>query len=84
MRYSDEITSLTLWFKAALSSVDTIEITQQQYEYGFGSLPVNLLTICNNAFDVWLIHRKYELSYSQISIAFFTAAEAIGKLKIRN
>lgn len=80
-RYRKELHNLTLWLRAALSCVPEFTITCQQYLYGVDALPSYLKDICNNAFHVWLTHRNYELSYNQMCIAFFSAAEDNNKMR---
>lgn len=82
-RYNVEVEALQQWFQEKLSTLPPIEITQADYRNGTDSLHGDYAKIVEKAFATWLQDRNYELSYSQMCIAFFNAAITSMKLTIK-
>jgi hypothetical protein len=82
-RYHDEITALTEWFMARLPALGGLELTKAERAEGGDSLKGPHEELWREAFYSWINDRHYELSYNQMCIAFFAAAENLGLLAIK-
>lgn len=85
-RYVKEINDLREWFKQRLPALGKIKLTEAQWEAGTDSLEDAELPyhrdLVRYAFIERLTMRKYDLSYNQICVAFFGAAEECSLLEI--
>jgi hypothetical protein len=59
-----------------------VTLTEDQYKAGTDSLDRYHSDLVQAAFIEWLTMRKYELSYNQSCVAFFSAAKDLGLLEI--
>ena len=69
------------WLSARLLTCDPVTITDAQYRRGVDALPDDLRAIARQCFDEFLVTHSYELSYSQLCNALFTAAESLGIIR---
>lgn len=77
--YRQQVLDLKEWFKKRLQG-ETVTLTTEEYASGTDSLPEPFKRMVQVAFDEWLTERKYELSYNQMCLAFFHAAQEVGAL----
>lgn len=77
--YLDQIDTLTKWFKDRISC--PIKLTETEYKIGVDALIGYPRKLTKTAFQLWLTTKQYELSYSQMCVAFFRAAR-INKLLV--
>lgn len=70
------------WFKARLTALPDVVLTQSEYRAGTDSLKEPHAPLTKQAFDEWLAKRNYELSYNQMCNGFFAAARSLGKLRV--
>jgi hypothetical protein len=75
--YRNQIADLTDWFAVRLKTMGPPRPTEQERIRGVDALPERYRKLTAEAFQVWLAERNYELSYNQLCIAFFMAAEDV-------
>lgn len=82
-RYEDEIADLIAYFKKQLVAHESFNMTEEEYQNGWASLPSDSLKdIARKAFDKWMSERSYELSYKQVCVSFFQAARELEKFTL--
>jgi hypothetical protein len=81
-RYQDEIVALTEWFTARLPPLGVIVLSQLDYNSGVDALTGAHGDLWKEASRVWLEDRKYDLSYNQMCVAFFSAAHGCRVLTV--
>src|ERR1044072_359639 len=81
-RYVDESRQLEGWFRNRLTNIDPFQMTEEEYLGGVDNLPPHLKQLTTEAFDHWLQHRGYQLSYSQMCGSFFAAVGALKKITL--
>ena len=77
--YIEQIDTLVEWFKDRISC--PIKLTEVEFKVGIDALVGQPKKLTEQAFQYWLNTKQYELSYSQMCVAFFRAAR-INKLLI--
>jgi hypothetical protein len=73
--YYQQITDLTNWLKVRLPALGPFSPTPHQRIIGLDVFPEPFKKLQQEAFELWLSEREYELSYSQVCNAFFLALE---------
>lgn len=81
--YNKQVVDLTNWFYERLKG-ETIEITREDHKRGIDTLSPEFNQLAKDAFDEWGNDRDYELSYNQLCIAFFGAAESADAIQFIN
>lgn len=81
-RYDDEVKQLTGWFRNRLRSMDILEMAEADYSKGTATLEGAYKELMTAAVLYWQKERSYELSYQQVNVAFFNAANQVGRLKL--
>lgn len=83
--YNKQLNDLAAWFKERLSreTMPNVVLTEGDYSIGVDALRDPFTSLIKEAFEKWFHERKYELSRSDYSSAFFSAARACGKLILR-
>lgn len=74
-RCAKEIDDLRSWFSRRLPSLPKFTLTRDKWKAGTDSLNGYHADLVRGAFIEWLTMRKYELSYNQMCVAFFGAAD---------
>lgn len=80
--YTKQINDLREWFKNEMKFFPVLEMSQAEYKGGTDNLPENYALLRDRAFNIWLNEKRYELSYNQMCVAFFRAANDLGLLKV--
>ena len=76
-RYHNEVKALESWFYPLLVG-KRVASTYDIRVYGVDKMPPEYIAMTKKAFDVWLEHREYEVSYAQMCAGFFAAANRAG------
>lgn len=82
-QYAKQINDLRAWFGERLPALPKISLTRDEWKAGTDSLKNYHADLVRGAFIEWLTMRKYELSYNQMCVAFFGAADDCGVLEVQ-
>jgi hypothetical protein len=80
--YNKQVNDLIAWFSEKVAEMPLLEMSREEYRSGVDELSGEWKKLTNAAEREWRETRKYELSYNQMSTAFFRAVRAANKLKI--
>jgi len=81
--YTKQIEDLRDWYKQRLPVFGKIILSEDEYKAGTDSLGGFHADLVKAAFVEWLSMRKYQLSYNQGCVAFFSAAKDLELLKVQ-
>jgi hypothetical protein len=82
--YVKQIEDLRDWYKERLPAFGKVVLSADEYKTGTDSLEGFHGDLVKAAFVEWLSMRKYELSYNQSCVAFFSAAKDLELLEVVN
>lgn len=74
-KYRNQIADLAEYFRLRLPACGPLTLTPKQRSAGVDSLSGLHKGLVSSACTEWLLTRKYDLSYNQVCIAFFTALD---------
>ncbi len=81
--YHKQIADARDWFKIEMATLPVFVPSEAEYVNGIDRLNEPYAALTKRAFDEFLNNRNYELSYNQLSLAFFAAADELGKLALK-
>lgn len=81
--YAKQIDDLREWFKQRLPALGKTSLTDDEWKAGTDSLKNYHADLVRGAFIEWLTMRQYELSYNQMCVAFFGAADDCDVLEVK-
>jgi hypothetical protein len=82
-KYRETVELLTKWYKESMKNFPPLKITRASYTDGTDSIVDRcFVVLIEYTFYKFLYDYKYEISYNQNCIAFFSAIRNLGKLEI--
>lgn len=74
-QYNQQIRDLAFYFLGRMVTMPELQVTPEQRQTGADSLGGEWKTVVNETFSFWLNEREYDLSYSQMNLAFWWAVD---------